>query len=84
MIKVNLNREAFQIALARRNLTQRALALDMHTNPHYLTEIVTGRRSLSPYMRQRLLSGELPQWLPYEGLGVPLVGQIHGAALGDR
>lgn len=28
------------------------------------------------YLHERLMQGELPQWYPYEGLGVPLIGQI--------
>ncbi len=31
---------------------------------------------LRKYIHERLLSGELPQWYPYEGAGVPLIGQI--------
>jgi hypothetical protein len=31
---------------------------------------------LEQFIRGRLLRGELPQWYPYEALGVPLVGQI--------
>lgn len=28
------------------------------------------------YLHERLMQGELPEWYPYEGLGVPLIGQI--------
>jgi hypothetical protein len=28
------------------------------------------------FIREQLLQGKLPQWYPYEGLGVPFIGQI--------
>jgi transcriptional regulator with XRE-family HTH domain len=55
MLKVNLNREAFEIAITRRNLSQKGLAERLHISRSYLSEIVTGKRAASPYMRQRLL-----------------------------
>ena len=55
MVKVNLNREAFEIAITRRNLSQKGLAEKLHISRSYLSEIVTGKRPASPYIRQRLL-----------------------------
>ncbi len=43
--------------------------------PYYRDHLVTFV-PLRDYLRERLLSGELPQWFPYEGLGVPVIGQI--------
>ena len=55
MLKVNLNREAFEIAITRRNLSQKGLAERLHISRSYLSEIVTNKRPASPYIRQRLL-----------------------------
>lgn len=55
MVKVNLNRGAFEIAITRRNLSQKGLAEKLHISRSYLSEIVTGKRPASPYIRQRLL-----------------------------
>lgn len=43
--------------------------------PYYRDHLVTNI-PVRDYVRDRLLSGELPQWFPYEGLGVPIIGQI--------
>jgi hypothetical protein len=43
--------------------------------PFYRDHLVTNIPVRS-YVRARLLQGELPQWYPYESLGVPLIGQI--------
>lgn len=55
MLKVNLKREAFEVAITRRNLSQKRLAEKLHISRSYLSEIVTGKRPASAYMRQRLL-----------------------------
>lgn len=55
MVKVNLKREAFELALTRRNLSQKRLAEKLHISRSYLSEIVTGKRYASAYMRERLL-----------------------------
>ncbi len=55
MVRVSVNKGAFDVALARRNLTQTELASEMHTNRQYLSQIVCGKRPVSPLMRQRLL-----------------------------
>ncbi|HVP59248.1 MAG TPA: hypothetical protein VMT11_01685 [Myxococcaceae bacterium] len=43
--------------------------------PFYRDHLVTNI-PLRAYVRERLLSGQLPQWYPYESLGVPVIGQI--------
>jgi len=43
--------------------------------PYYRDNLVTNL-PLRRYLHERLLSGELPQWYPFESLGVPLIGQI--------
>lgn len=55
MLKVNLKRDAFDLAITRQNLSQKRLAEKLHISRSYLSEIVTGKRPASPYMRQRLL-----------------------------
>jgi transcriptional regulator with XRE-family HTH domain len=47
MVKVNLNRGAFEIAITRRNLSQKGLAEKLHISRSYLSEIVTGKRPAS-------------------------------------
>ena len=55
MLKVNLKREAFEMAITRRNLSQKRLAEKLHISRSYLSEIVTGKRPASAFMRERLL-----------------------------
>jgi len=43
--------------------------------PYYRDNLVTNL-PLRRYLHERLLSGELPEWYPFESLGVPLIGQI--------
>ena len=55
MLKVKLNREAIEMVLARRNLTQNALARRLGVSSGYISQIMTGGRCVSPKMRQRML-----------------------------
>ena len=55
MLKVNLKRDAFEIAITRRNLSQKRLAEKLSISRSYLSEIVTGKRPASAFMRQRLM-----------------------------
>ena len=55
MLRVNLKREAFEVAITRHNLSQKRLAEKLHISRSYLSEIVTGKRAASAFMRQRLL-----------------------------
>lgn len=43
--------------------------------PYYRDHLMT-TLPMREYFHQRLLAGQLPHWYPYEGLGVPVVGQI--------
>lgn len=43
--------------------------------PYYRDNLVT-LLPLRHYIHARLQHGELPQWFPFESLGVPLIGQI--------
>lgn len=41
----------------------------------YRDQLVTNM-PVRAYWHERLMLGELPEWLPYEGLGVPFFGQV--------
>ncbi|MBF5044741.1 YfhO family protein [Aggregicoccus sp. 17bor-14] len=43
--------------------------------PYYRDQLVT-LIPIRHYLHERLLSGELPMWYPFESLGVPFIGQI--------
>lgn len=43
--------------------------------PYYRDHLVTNI-PLRAWVRERLLAGAFPHWYPYEGLGVPVIGQI--------
>ncbi|MEN8615479.1 helix-turn-helix transcriptional regulator [Dehalogenimonas sp. THU2] len=55
MVKVILKRQPFDVALAKKNLSQRALARKLGMSRSYLSQLVTGKRPPSAYMRQRFL-----------------------------
>lgn len=55
MVRVGLRREAFEIAITRRNLSQKRLAERLRISRSYLSEIVRGKRKPSAVMRERLL-----------------------------
>lgn len=55
MVRVSLKREAFEIAITRRNLSQKKLAKRLNISRSYLSEIVRGKRQPSAAMRECLL-----------------------------
>lgn len=55
MIRVTLKREVFELALTRRNLSQKKLAVKIGISRSYLCEIVGGKRPASAYVRELLL-----------------------------
>ncbi|MEL7562563.1 helix-turn-helix transcriptional regulator [Dehalogenimonas sp. 4OHTPN] len=55
MVKVRLKRQEFDVALVKRNLSQRRLAIKLGMSRAYLSQIVTGKRQPSAFMRERLL-----------------------------
>lgn len=55
MVKVRLKRQAFDIALVKQNLSQRRLALKLGMSRAYLSQVATGKRQPSAFLRQRLL-----------------------------
>jgi putative transcriptional regulator len=55
MIKVRMNRQAFQIALAKRNLSQREFAAKIGFSRSHLSFILSGKREPSPALRRLIL-----------------------------
>ena len=61
MIKVKLNRLALEVALSRKNLSQRDLAKEIGFSRSHLSHIINGRREPSPVLR-RLILEHLPEY----------------------
>jgi putative transcriptional regulator len=55
MVKVSLKRDAFEVAITRRNLSQKGLAERLHISRSYLSEIVRGKREPSAAIRELFL-----------------------------
>ena len=55
MIRVKVNRIAFETALTRKNLSQRDLAEMIGFSRAHLSHIINGRREPSPMMRRVIL-----------------------------
>jgi transcriptional regulator with XRE-family HTH domain len=55
VVSVGLRREAFEIAITRRNLSQKRLAEKLSISRSYLSEIVRGKRKPSAAIRERFL-----------------------------
>jgi putative transcriptional regulator len=61
MVRVKVNRGAFEIALSRKNLSQRDLAEMIGFSRAHLSHIINGRREPSPTMRRVILQ-HLPEY----------------------
>jgi transcriptional regulator with XRE-family HTH domain len=61
MVRVKVNRSAFEIALSRKNLSQRDLAEMIGFSRAHLSHIINGRREPSPTMRRVILQ-HLPEY----------------------
>jgi len=55
MVKVSLNRQALEVAMTRKNLSQRDLAEKIHFSRSHLSHIINGKREPSPLMRRLIL-----------------------------
>ncbi len=55
MVRVSLNRQALEIAITRRNISQNALAQKLGVSKSYLSQVITGKREPSASMRRRIL-----------------------------
>ena len=61
MVRVKVNRNAFETALSRKNLSQRDLAEMIGYSRAHLSHIINGRREPSPMMRRVILQ-HLPEY----------------------
>jgi putative transcriptional regulator len=55
MVKVKLNRTMFEVAMTRKNLSQRDLAEKIGFSRSHVSHIINGRREPSPAMRRLIL-----------------------------
>ena len=55
MIKVKLNRHAFEVAMTRKNLSHRELAELIGFSRSHLSHIINGKKVPSPMMRRLIL-----------------------------
>jgi len=59
MVRVKVNRLALEVAMSRRNLSQRDLAEKIGFSRSHLSHILNGRREPSPVLR-RLILEQMP------------------------
>jgi putative transcriptional regulator len=55
MVRVKLNQRAFEVAMTRRNLSQRDLAEKIGFSRSHISHIINGRREPSPVLRRLIL-----------------------------
>ncbi len=55
MLKVSLNRQALELFLIKRNMSQNMLAMRAGISSGYMSQVMRGARRPSPRLRQRLL-----------------------------
>ncbi len=55
MVRVSINKQALEVAMTRKNLSQRDLAEMIHFSRSHLSHIINGRREPSPLMRRLIL-----------------------------
>ncbi len=55
MVKVIVNREALETAIARRNLSGKEFAYQMKTSPAHMYRLLGGKYEPSTALRQRML-----------------------------
>ena len=55
MTHVTINRSAFEIALAKKNLTQNGLARKIKVTSGFMSMMMTGKRQASATTRRRIL-----------------------------
>jgi putative transcriptional regulator len=55
MVRVSLKRSIFDIAITRRNLSQKELARELGISRALLSQVVGGKKEPSAMMRKRLL-----------------------------
>ncbi|MCL0047867.1 helix-turn-helix domain-containing protein [Dehalococcoidia bacterium] len=60
MLKVRLNRDAIQLAMVRRNMSQNMLAIRVGISSGYISQLMCGTRHASPKVRQKILDALTP------------------------
>ena len=55
MVKVRVNQDAVQVAMAKRNMSQNMLAIRAGISSGYISQIICGTRYPSPRVRQKIL-----------------------------
>jgi transcriptional regulator with XRE-family HTH domain len=55
MIKVRVNQDAVQVAIAKRNMSQNMLAIRAGISSGYISQLMVGTRYPSPRVRQKIL-----------------------------
>lgn len=55
MVKVKLKKEAIDNYLAKKNLSQNWLALNLGISSAYMSQLLSEKRMVSPQMRQKIL-----------------------------
>jgi len=55
MVRVILNRQAFEVAMTKKNLSQRDLAEKIGFSRSHVSHVINGRREPSPMMRRVIL-----------------------------
>lgn len=60
MVKVRLNNQALQLAMARRNMSQNMLAARIGISSGYISQLMRGDRYASPRVRQKILDALNP------------------------
>lgn len=55
MVRVRVNKDAVQVAIAKRNMSQNMLAIRAGISSGYISQIMCGTRYPSPRVRQKIL-----------------------------
>jgi len=55
MVRVRVNQDAVQVAMAKRNISQNMLAIRAGISSGYISQLMCGTRCPSPKVRQKIL-----------------------------
>ena len=55
MLRVKVNQDAVQVAMAKRNMSQNMLAIRAGISSGYISQLMCGARCPSPKVRQKIL-----------------------------
>ncbi len=77
MIKVKLNRNAIQVAMAKRNMSQNMLAIRVGISSGYISQLMSETRYASPKLRQTIIETLRP--LTFDDIFIIEEGNDHGS-----